>query len=134
MFFGSCKKVSVSYKVFCHKIRNNLKGDYPIIFFSNICFAKPIHGETYEYVEEKKCLRNVSQFIIDIIGTCDNGSLMTHILLNEMDNSKSDFIKFSRKLAVMINSQYKWHGDYYYAFWRIYGGTYRAEMPFLDEK
>ena len=133
IFLGSSTKESVSYEVLCEMMSKLRKErDDEIVVFTSTCFKKPVK-ETYEYVKLKRSLEEISHFCIKINGTCQEGSLMTHILLNEI---KEDLPIY--KLAMIINGKMdnieKWNEDEYCHFlFTSHGNTKTVIIPSLTK-
>ena len=131
MFLGSSTKESISYEIFYQNMdefqekddddddnNNNDDNDNYIILFTNICIKKPVATviETRRYVEY---LGNIHHFCTEINGTCEKkggGSLMTHILLNEIKKDLP-FDKMARELSNKIDNISNWNEDEYHSYW-----------------
>ena len=125
MFLGSSSEESISYEIFYQKMDefqrkddddNDDDNDNHIILFTNICIKKPTVSvvETRRYV---KYLANIYHFCTEVAGMCEEGSLMTHILLNDMKEDLP-FNKMARELSNKINAIGNWNEDEYYSYRR----------------
>ena len=113
---------SISYELFYKKIGKLLSINNSLILFTNICLKQRLRGYTFEsMVEEKenKCDNNTFHFITYVIeGTCDEGSLMTHILLHDLFSCSVNFNKFANKLKKKINMRSKFKGGKYLSYYK----------------
>lgn len=111
LFLGSSTKESFSFEAFyCELKKFQTEGD-ALILFTNACYKEPELNTTYEYVEvDDEPVGHVFHFCTQVYGQCQKGSLMTHVLLNNMETS-CGFIKLAKELDKKINEQKHWGGD-----------------------
>lgn len=135
MFLGTSTKESISYRVFFQKMNEIQKESFDdnnqVVVFTNLCFKKPV-GDTYEYVELEEELRNIHYFHVEINGTCEKeGSLLTHILLNDMKKKDLPFADMARKLCGKIKAFDIWKEGKYYSYWGACGASKSVIIPSL---
>ena len=136
MFLGTSTKESVSDWLFFQKMNEIQKESFDdnnkVVIFTNLYFKNPV-DDTYEYVELEEHPRNIYHFhIIEINGTCEKtGSLLTHILLNDMEKKDLPFGDMAEKLTGKIKAFDKCNKGKYYSYWGACATSKSVIIPSL---
>ena len=132
LFIGSSVEESLFWPVLYEQLNKYKKKHEALILFTNTCFKQPANN-VYEHCERDRdnSISDIFHMVIQVNGNCEEGSLMTRILLHEMENSPYNFSNMARNLSWKINDYRKWKEDKYYCFWRCTGTVNDVTVPRL---
>lgn len=119
LFLGTSTVESLSFEVFYHEVKQFQRRGDALILFTGTYFKQPKQN-TCKYVSFSEC-GDVFHSITLINGTCQNGSLVAHVLLNKMEDKTWEICQMASHLNKEINSQKKWGGDEYCHYWKRCG-------------